>query len=455
MFRISANAVIDGKTIKKYIELHKKDLAGLNKLQDYYSGKHDICNRVKDADLANNKLVCNHAKYITDTATGYLIGNPVSYESKSKKTDLTKLNDWLDLADSMTQDVDLALMVSKFGKACELVYMSDKDSPTPLLASVDPRNAFVVYDDTVKSQPVFAVYYIPKFDDGGKEKGYTGTAYTKEKVIEFTSENGGEPVFNDESPNNFGDIPLTEYWNNGDCQADFEQVISLIDAYNILQSDRVNDKQQFVEAVLLLYGAMLGDTDAEKRETYKALKEFKALELPEDAKAEYIQKAFDENSVEVLRKAIESDIHKFSGVPAMSDENFAGNASGVAMRYKLLGFEQITKIKERYFKEGLKNRLKLFIAMMKVKAMSPIDINDIKITFTRSLPSNDGETATMIMQLQDAVSDKTLISQLSFVEDADAEVKAVKQQKAENMEYQNQLFKNTKPTEDVVNDENG
>ena len=444
MFRISADVQITENVVENYIELHLAELPKLEKMQNYYAGEHNICNRHKDADLANNKLICNHAKYITDTATGYLIGNPITYESKSGGSNLDSLNNWLDIADSDTQDLDLALMISKFGKACELVYMSNSEKPTPLLASIDPRNAFVVYDDTIKANPVFAVYYLPKYDDKGEKDGYKGIVYTKTELINFTSV-GGAITYGEKEQNNFKGIPLVEYWNNGDCQSDFEQVISLIDAYNILQSDRVNDKQQFVEAVLLLYGAMLGDTPGEKRETYKALKEFKVLELSADAKAEYIQKTFDENSVEVLRKAIESDIHKFSGVPAMSDENFAGDASGVAMRYKLLGFEQMTKIKERYFKEGIKSRLKLFLSIMYIKGQETIDINDIRINFTRSLPANETEIATMVMQLQGMVSGKTLVSQLPFVEDADAEVKAVAKEKAENIKLQNDMFANTQP----------
>lgn len=48
----------------------------------------------------------------------------------------------------------------------------------------------------------------------------------------------------------FGAVPVTEFWNNEEQQGDFEQQISLIDAYNVLMSDRVNDKEQLVDAIL-------------------------------------------------------------------------------------------------------------------------------------------------------------------------------------------------------------
>jgi len=43
---------------------------------------------------------------------------------------------------------------------------------------------------------------------------------------------------------------------------------------------------------------------------------------------------------------------KISMVPNMSDENFVGNYSGVALRYKLLTFEQAIKNKERFFEKA-------------------------------------------------------------------------------------------------------
>lgn len=55
-------------------------------------------------------------------------------------------------------------------------------------------------------------------------------------------------------------MPIIEYKNNKEGFGDFEQQITLIDAYNTLMSDRVNDKDQFIDALLILYAR----TEAEK-----------------------------------------------------------------------------------------------------------------------------------------------------------------------------------------------
>ena len=170
---------------------------------------------------------------------------------------------------------------------------------------------------------------------------------------------------NDPYEHFFGGVPIIEYYNNWDRQGDFEQVTSLIDAYNTLQSDRVNDKEQFVDSLLVIKGQILGDTAEEENSTYNAIKEYGVMTIDDTGDAKWLTRQFDENSVDLLRRSLESDIHKFSGVPCLSDESFSGNSSGVAMKYKLLAFEQMTKIKEReiktrstYCKRTLRARLR-------------------------------------------------------------------------------------------------
>ena len=247
-------------------------------------------------------------------------------------------------------------------------------------------------------------------------------------------------MVNEPVPHYFGNVPIIEYRNNKLCIGDFEQQISLIDAYNKLTSDRVNDKEQFVEALLVIYGSLMGDDNEEVSEVMKILKENGLLELPADARAEYISRTFDENGMEVLRKAIKEDIYTFSHVPNLTDENFVGNSSGVAMEYKLLGLQMITGEKEKYYKKGLKKRIELFCNYLNLKAIA-INPNNVKITFTRKLPKNLNELAQMIANLSGKVSTETLIEQLPFVEDASSEIEKVKQENEENVKLQQKMFK--------------
>ena len=125
------------------------------------------------------------------------------------------------------------------------------------------------------------------------------------------------------------------------------------------------------------------------------------------------------------------------------------------MKYKLLGFEQVTKIKERYMRDGLKYRLRLFCAMLSIKGMPAIDPEQVEIVFTRALPANELELAQVVATLQGMVPDATLLSLLPFVGDAQQAADELQAQKEESVRLQQQAFAATAntPPEDVNEDE--
>ena len=250
--------------------------------------------------------------------------------------------------------------------------------------------------------------------EGDKFSHYEIIYCDKEKIVNYESYDKTLTKKGTEKAHAFGDVPIIEYKNNSELLGDYEIVIDLIDAYNLLQSDRINDKEQLVDAILCMYGM---DFDQDQADM---LKESRMLaNIPMDGKVEYLIKQLNENEVDVLRKNIENDIHKISMVPNMSDVNFVGNSSGVAIRYKLLAFEQNIKNKERYMEKGLMERFKLYNHFLSVNSkMQEVPVEEVDIMFKRNLPSNDFEISQMINNLADFVDKETLISQLSFIKDA-------------------------------------
>lgn len=435
---------VDVYKAAEYISLHNsRELPRLVNLQKYYNGLHPVLSRTKrDSSLSNNRVVINHAAYISNFSSAYLLGQPVSYTAPYN-SDISALTDALKKADSTTQDADLALDCSIFGRAYDMVYMSSDEQPYPKLARLSPLNTFVVYDDTVEQNPVFAVYYYPVFNAQGNLEKYKCSMQTDRLIYDFEmTSHFAVSVVQEPVEHYFGAVPINEIYNNGQRGGDFEQVISLIDAYNLLQSDRINDKEQFVNAILLVKGVSFGDDNAEKIDNYNALRENGVLEIPaEGADASYLTRQFDESSVEVLKNSILNDIHKISCVPDMTDQNFAANASGVAMKYKLLGLEQLTKTKERYFAEGLRYRLQLFANVLGVG--KSVEVGNIDISFKRSLPANELEIAQTVTQLKDIVPSDLLLSQIPFVTDVDAALKNLKKEKQDAVKAQQAMFANT------------
>lgn len=440
----------DKQLIRQLISKHISLVGRLKKNMSYYEGKHKI---LEESDR-ENRLVCNHAKDISDTASSYFIGNPVTYKSE---TDIRPLTDALEAAGADETDGDNGLELSIYGLAYEYVYVKENENNL-LIKNLSAENTFIVKDDSIEENELFAVYYYVRKDDSGMSQDhYMATVATPNYKYELDIENSNiyQPTTEAAVPHYLGEIPIIEYLNNKLAIGDFELQIPLIDAYNALMSDRVTDKEQFIDAILAIYGTLLTDEDEpgveeEDQNIKKAkerLKKYKILEMPDTAKAEYLTRTFDESGVEILKKAIEQDIHKFSHIPCMTDESFGGNVSGVAMEFKLLGMENITKIKTRYYKKGLRKRLRIFCNYLALHGKS-VDPAGITMTFTRALPKNLLEISQIVANLWGKVSRKTLLSQVPFVDDVDEELKVLEAEEEENMKRQQEMFglqENTPP----------
>lgn len=440
----------DKRIIRQLISKHISLVGDLKKNMAYYQGKHKILEDAK----RENRLVCNHAKDISDTASSYFIGNPVTYKSDADIKDLT---DSLETAGAGETDGDNGLDLSIYGLAYEYVYVKENENNL-LTKNLSPENTFMVKDDSIEENELFAVYYYVRKDDSGTgPEHYIATVLTPNYKYELDIQNNEVPQLTTELPvpHYLGEIPIIEYLNNKLAIGDFELQIPLIDAYNALMSDRITDKEQFIDAILAIYGTLLSDedepgTEEEDQNIKKAkerLKKYKVLEMPDTAKAEYLTRTFDESGVEILKKAIEQDIHKFSHIPCMSDESFGGNVSGVAMEFKLLGMENITKIKTRYYRKGLRKRIRIFCNYLALHGKS-VDPAGITMTFTRALPKNLLEISQIVANLWGKVSRKTLLSQVPFVDDVDEELKVLDEETEENLKRQQEVFgmqENTPP----------
>lgn len=432
----------DEKNIKKelvvkLIREHEKQLPRFKKLKKYYLGEHDILSKQRAKNKPNYKPVCNHAKDIADTSTGYFMGNTISY-SNSEDTDIDELLIAFDNAEVDESDHDNALDMAIYGVAYEYVYARENENILDI-KSLEVENTFIVYDDSIEQQPLFGVYYFKRKENKADTETYQAVIMTKQFVYSIVLEGKEKGVISDKPiPHNMGDIPIIEYKNNKYSIGDFEQQIGLIDSYNSLTANRINDKEQFIDSILVLYGARLGDDEEKSIKAMESLAEHKLLELHPEARAEYLSKTLNENEVETLRNAVKQDIYTFSHIPNLTDENFAGNSSGVAMEFKLLGLEMITKIKQRYYVKGLKKRIKLFANYLGLTQIA-IDANSIIPHFSRSLPKNLLEISQIVSNLDGKVSQETLLSQIPFVEDPMSEIEKVNEEKQENI-AQNQLL---------------
>jgi SPP1 family phage portal protein len=422
MFTVDKNTELNKDLVEEAIKYNNRERERYTKLKNYYLSKHDILNRKKPLGSKNTKVVTNHAKYITDINVGFLLGNPVTYKVLDEGI---KIDDILIEYDQQTisdLDTELEYKLSKFGKAYELIY---NDGNSVRSKDVDPRNAICIYDNTVEHNKLFGIVY--QLKSSTLQRGLEDlTIYSDREVWRNCVTKNGEIAIGESEVHAFGKVPLVEFKNNSEGQGDYEQVIPLIDAYNILQSDRINDKQQLVEAILLGYGIEL---TPEQREDLQNSRMIFGLPPKGEAVIDYLSKSLDESQIDILRKNIEDDIHKISLTPNMSDENFVGNSSGVAIAYKLLPFMLNLKNKERLFETGLMERLEIYNNYLQsISKGTKLEIYKVDAVFKRTLPQNLLEISQIVNNLRGIVDDETLVSQIPFVENPKDSIEKAKEE---------------------------
>lgn len=388
-----------------------------DRLWRYYLGRHDIFRQRKEGEV---QVSVNYAKYVVDIALNYYLGRPVKYDPNQtdalgRKVDLSPLLNCYERQHIAEVDLAIGRTMGVMGDCLELCYASPGPNPVPKSARIDPRSGILVCDTTVEHAKLFALVWERREKITG-EQYYFVTVYTDRTARDFICGNlDGEsfkPV-GEVRYHWFGGVPVIAYTNNDDRQGDFEQILSLIDAYDGLMSSRLTDKKKFVDALLVFFGMTLAEGDEAKLAREKFIDG-----APLDARAEYIQKTFNESEVQVLADSLVREMHKMTFTVDMSDEQFAGNSSGQALKLKLLTMDLLSRSKMRRMEQGLRQRLELYNHWLVVRgAMGVVDHSQVDVVFTPDLPINESEIVDMVCRLQGIVDDQTLLSQLWFIRD--------------------------------------
>ena len=416
--------------IQDLIDNHLEERTRILKMKNYYNGINEgIKNRqYNDSNKPSNRLYSGYPSYITDNFVGYILGQPVTYKSNNESL-LESLNLSFLYNDEVDNNTTLAQEQSICGYAYELLYI-DEDSNVRFKC-VDTEDTIVVYDNTLEAKELFAIRYIVnEYEEGNKGLAYV---YTKDNILTYALEDNKVGLLIEEDQNFFIDVPIITYENNRQRIGDFEKVLSLIDAYDFANSDTANDFEYFTNALLVISGVTMDEKDEEGRPLN--FKDNRVINFVDnDGKAEYLIKNINDTALENYKNRLNLDIHKFSNVIDISDKNFGNNLSGIAMKYKLLGMENIASIKESKFRKGLMKRIEFLTHFLNLSMNSDYTYTEIIPVFTRNIPSNDVETVNMIKQLYGMISDKTLLSQLPFIEDVQAELDLLEKQKESSLD---------------------
>lgn len=418
----SALGGLTERDIKKIIE-ENEGSAKYQRLERYYVGDHDILRYTKkDKAVPNNRLVNNMPRYITDTAVGYFLGKPVTYSSQDDAF-LQALQDIFDYNDEQDENAELAKGCSISGSCFEMLYM-DEDAMIRF-TKIEPDNCILIYE-TGHKEPMAALRFIYSRDrDGNPVKKVE--FWTSTECWYFISLHGGPLELADIVEHYWQDVPFIEYINNEERIGDFEGVVTLVDAYNRVQSNTANFFQYNDEAILKV--RKIGDV---KPRDIRDMKEAGAILLEDGGDIDWLIKEVADTPLENYKHRLREDMHLFSSVPNLNDENFSGNLSGVALGYKLWGLEQVCAIKERKFKRALQRRIELITTMLNIQG-GHYDYRDIDMQFRRNKPQNLLESAQIVTTLSGEVSRETRLQTLPIIENVQDELQKLEEEKKADM----------------------
>lgn len=445
-----------GEVATQFIEKHQAlQVPRLLTLYRYYIGDNDIhyWDSEKPSSRADNRIASGFAHFITSIKAGYRFGNDIKFQYNedpdTSKDDEDELNnliaDFNSKNDEPYHEKIMGKNLSIMGRAYELMYVRENTNEV-VLRPVNPANAFVVYDSSMEQHSLFAVYY---YNINFNQQDYWYTViYTDDHIYYYkpTSDYDGQLTLLRSEEHSFGSVPITEYINNDERMGDWEYKLDTIDAIDKSKSEMANSQEDFSNAMLMITGDIdvpktpwvgadgqpLKDEDGHilyKKKPQIDTHQSKIWLKPALVKsgindnsqivqptASYLTKELNSDGWKLYIDALNMEIHKDTNTPDTSDANFASNASGVAMSYKLWGSDQERSNQESLYTRGIMRRMRLlgnyWQKLHDIKDASMVE--NINPIYTPNLPKNDSEIMQTVTALVNTgkVSDQTILEQI-------------------------------------------
>jgi SPP1 family phage portal protein len=382
---------------------------------NYYNGDHAI---LKDYAMqesrSNRKLIFNFPRKFVDNEVGYILGKPVNYVSKSDKDEVVHKLDLNMSHWEKEHNINLRKQSEIYGESYELNYL---DSDGQFSATVlNPLNAYILEDGTVDRNVLLAIHkFTRRFDDKVYLDVYTDNEILHYELIGDKKNNlmkqskQTDLQYIGKHDHIFGRVPVISCPANTERKCGFQDVISLFDAYNALNSDLVNEIADHRNSYLVIENAKLEEEDLLK------MKKMGIIQVPVGGKVTWLIKEINDSFVKNELDNLEHKIYDMMD-QVNFNENWASNTSSLALRNKLLNLENRVAIREAMMEKVIKDRLRNFFTYLQKKEGVQYDYRDIAVKFTRNLPTDLVGLADVIVKLKDIVSHESLLALLPFVE---------------------------------------
>ena len=396
--------------LKKAFTVHLRNKIDIEYLYRYYCGFQPILYREKEVrPEINNKIVENRALEIVAFRVGYNMGEPVQYVSrgddKRVAQGVSQLNDYVTSEEKEAEDRLLCEWAQICGTSFRMVLPDaqvheDKDEAPFEIFTLDPRYTFVVYQNALGTPPVMAVTYIEK-----SKSRRVFSVYTKNWYYEIED----YKIVRDE-PQYLG-IPIIEYPLNNSRLGAFEPVIPILDAINVVASDRINGIMQFIQALMLFHNVEIDESEFALLRQEGAL-QYRDVSDTMKGEIKYLVQELNQMQTQTLVDHMYNSVLTIVGMPNRNGgTSTSDTGTAVIMRDGWSAAEARAKDYEITFKKSEMKFLKLVLKIC--RGLSDLDLkaSAVQIRFTRRNYENISEKANVLVTM---LNNPKIAPQLAF-----------------------------------------
>ena len=392
---ITEENIVD--VIGKALAVHRMNRVEIQYLWNFYTGKQDIrCKQKQVRPEINNKVMVNRANEIVTFKTAYLLGEPLQYVSTggtdSVSASVNRLNEFMRAEDKDSKDKEIADWMHICGVAVRMVLPDPADeadgSPVSIY-TLDPRESFVIYNSGIGKVPIAGV--LRQMDEDGK---WMSCAYTKDRYYEI--KNG---KIAKQEPHALGRVPIIEYVNNDARMGAFEVVLPLLNAINVLESNRIDSIEDFVNAFDVFQNCELETGKYAELSKGGMAIQIKGVQGME-AKVYRITSELSQTGVQTAVDDLNSMILEICGMPNRNGGSSTSD-TGQAVLYRD-GFEAAesrAKDSEKTWKRSEREFLRLVLRICRDTADLDLELSQIKPEFTRKNFANIQSKAQVLAEM--------------------------------------------------------
>lgn len=407
--QIDETNVVDA--LNKALNIHNDNVVAIKYLDRYYRGDQPILYRQKKVrPEINNKIVENHALEIVDSKVADLYGEPIQYvlsdsEDETKASQMEKLNKYMKSEDKAALDIERGRWASICGTSYYYVGNENRmpksfDEAPFFISCESPVNTFVVYYADDKT-PAFSCQI---------RHNKNGTAYNVYTPYQFFLIQDNKIIEIQDNGNNM--IPVIEYPNNERRLSDIEITITITDGINMMQSNRQNAIDQFVQAFILFVNCQIDE------ETFKRLAFNGALSITDavdghKADARMMTSELSQDGSQVAKDDLYNSLLTIQGMPSRQEASGGDTGQAVALRNGYYAEEKRAELRVPLYQKSERMMLRVILNRLRMLENFTLRISDIDIRPNRSKLENMMVKAQVLQILHqigvdDAVALKTV-----------------------------------------------